>query len=344
MNTRQRFKAIVNFEPFDRLPLLEWASWWNETISRWHGEGLPGNLNDYYEICDYFGMDIYRQQWVRIRHPDCPRPAYHGSGIVENEEGYEAVRRFLYPTDAVDVRLWEKWAQEQERGDAVLWFTLDGFFWFARQLLGIEKHLYAFYDQPELIHRINCDLAEWHVEVIERICSVCVPDFMTFAEDMSYNLGSMLSKELFQEFLRPYYDLVLPVLRKRGILPVVDSDGDVSEAACWFEDAGLEGILPLERQAGVDITRLRADHPKMKFIGHFDKKVMHKGEAAIRTEFERLLPVAAEGGLLISCDHQTPPEVSLKDYQLYIRLFREYAQRAGDMSGNSKLMQTSSGR
>ena len=32
MTSRERFKAIVNFEPFDRLPIVEWAIWWRETF------------------------------------------------------------------------------------------------------------------------------------------------------------------------------------------------------------------------------------------------------------------------------------------------------------------------
>jgi len=56
---------------------------------------------------------------------------------------------------------------------------------------------------------------------------------------------------------------------------------------------------------------------------------MHHGEAALRAEFERLMPVARQGGFIISVDHQTPPGVSLEDYQLYLRLFQEYAQSCG---------------
>lgn len=52
---------------------------------------------------------------------------------------------------------------------------------------------------------------------------------------------------------------------------------------------------------------------------------MNRGEAAMRAEFERLLPLARTGGFLIGCDHQTPPGVSYQDYHLYLRLFREYA-------------------
>ncbi|MEW6749370.1 MAG: uroporphyrinogen decarboxylase family protein [Candidatus Latescibacterota bacterium] len=332
MDSRQRFHACMSFQPFDHLPLVEWAGWWNQTIDRWHREGLPESLTDRYDICRHFGLEVYRQEWFRPRGPACPSPPSHGAGILADEAGYEAVRPHLYPLPAVDPRRWEEWAAEQERGESVLWFTLDGFFWLARTLLGIERHLYAFYDQPVLMHRMNADLAEYNLRVIEEVCSVCTPDFMTFGEDLSYNHGPMLSEGLFEEFLAPYYRRLVPELQRRGILAIVDSDGDVTVPAYWFERVGLDGILPLERQAGVDMARLRAEHPRMHFIGHFDKMVMHQGEAALRAEFERLLPVAAQGGYLISCDHQTPPGVSYRDYQLYVRLFREYAEEAGRMS------------
>lgn len=334
MNTRERFQAVMNFEPFDRLPLLEWAGWWDQTIDRWHAEGLPSDITDRYEICKHFGLDVYRQDWFQITGPDCPRPASHGAGIMATEEDYERILPHLYPRHVVNREGWQQLAEEQERGEQVLWFTVDGFFWFARRLLGIERHLYAFYDQPELLHRINADLTEWILHIIEEVCSICTPDFMTFAEDMSYNHGPMLSKNLFNEFMKPYYDRVIPALDKNGVISIIDSDGDVTVPTYWFEDAGLRGILPLERQSGVDIAELRRDHRLMRFIGHFDKMTMTKGEAAMRTEFERLLPTASQGGFLISCDHQTPPGVSYNDYQLYLTLFREYAEKAGKISSD----------
>jgi hypothetical protein len=332
MNTRERFHAIMNFEPFDRLPLLEWAAWWDKTIERWHGEGLPLQLNDGSAICEHFGLDIYKQDWFGIVARDCPPPRAHGASLVESEADYDRVLPYLYQAKPVDDKKWTHWAKEQQKGDVVLWFTVEGFFWFPRALFGIEPHLYAFYDHPELMHRINSDFADWILMVIEQVCSICTPDFMTFAEDMSYNNGPMISKELFDEFIRPYYDRVIPSLKKHGIIPIIDSDGDVATLAGWFEDAGLDGILPLERQAGCDIASLRVNNPKMKFIGHFDKMTMDKGESRMRAEFERLLPTASRGGFLISCDHQTPPGVSYESYLSYLALFREYAAKVGAMS------------
>ena len=332
MNTRERFQAVMNFQPFDRLPVIEIAPWWGETIQRWHQEGLPAGLTDQYEICRHFGIEVYKSQWFGFWMPDSPKPASHGAGVMATEDDYNRIKPRLYPSNPAARDKWKQLADEQRQGNIVLFFSIVGFFWFPRQLLGIERHLYSFYDQPDLLHRINTDLVKWIDLVIDDVCSICTPDFMVFAEDMSYNNGPMLSKEHFEEFIAPYYGQIIPKLKEHKIIPIIDSDGDISVPACWFEKAGIEGVIPLERQAGVDIARLRAEHPGMRFVGHFDKMKMNKGEAAMRAEFERLLPTAAKGGFLINCDHQTPPGVSYKDYQLYISLFNEYAQEAGRMS------------
>ncbi|MDD4889029.1 MAG: uroporphyrinogen decarboxylase family protein [Phycisphaerae bacterium] len=330
MTTRERFHAVMNFQPFDRLPMIEWATWWDKTIDRWQGEGLA--CRDRYDLYRHFGLDVYYQNWVGITKKGCPKAPSHGAPIIRTMDEYEAIKPFLYPLPCVNPEQWKRWAAEQARGDAVVWITFDGFFWFTRCLLGIEPQLYAFYDQPELLHRINRDLSDWILKALDEVCSYAVPDFLTFGEDMSYNHGPMLSKPLFDEFMKPYYRKVLPAMHERGILTVIDSDGDVTEPAYWFEEAGLEGILPLERQAGVDIAKLRREHPRMRFIGHFDKMTMPHGEPAMRAEFERLLPTVAKGGFIPSVDHQTPPGVSLANYHIYLKLLREYADKAGAAS------------
>jgi uroporphyrinogen-III decarboxylase len=62
-------------------------------------------------------------------------------------------------------------------------------------------------------------------------------------------------------------------------------------------------------------------------LGGFDKMVMKNGEAAMRAEFERLLPVMRAGGYIPSVDHQTPPDVSIENYRTYIRLLKEYCAK-----------------
>ena len=120
------------------------------------------------------------------------------------------------------------WADRQRRGDAVVWATIEGFFWFPRTLMGFEKLMFAFSDQPELLHRINTDLLEFNFRLLDQIFRICVPTFMTIAEDLSYNHGPMISKRTFDEFVAPYYRQLVPRLLERQIMPFVDTDGDVT--------------------------------------------------------------------------------------------------------------------
>ncbi len=337
MTTRERFHAVLNRQDFDRLPLIEWASWWDKTIEFWQGEGLPKNIDrNSLDMLDYFGLDRYQQFWFRSVHWKCPKPnaqeAGHGAGIIESDmDAYEAIHEYMFSIEdgyPINVQALAEGAARQATGDTAVWFTFDGFFWLARTLLGDEEHMYAFYDEPELLHRINQENVNWMLKMIDEICKVCTPDFMTFAEDMSYNKGPMISEKIFNEFMKPYYEQVIPALKERGIRVFMDSDGDISSCASWFAGAGLEGMLPLEKQSGIDMAQMRAENPDQLYIGGFDKLTMFAGEDDMRQEFERLLPVARQGGYIISPDHQTPPGVTLEHYKTYMQLFTEYAYKA----------------
>ena len=326
MNHVERFRAVMSFQPVDRLPRWEWAMWWDQTIARWHNEGLPHGLkfSQVFDIARYFGLDPYQQFWFSTTDPTIAATQHHVEGIVADLDGYRRVRPDLFPGHDDAIRSMAAWAERQRRGEAVVWCTLEGFFWFPRTLMGFEKFMLAFYDQPELLHQINRDLLEFNLALLDKIFRVCVPAFMTIAEDMSYNHGPMIAKATFDEFVAPYYRELLPRLQERDVPLLMDTDGDVTLLVPWLDELGVKGVLPLERQSSVDGLKLRQKFPRLLMVGHFDKMVMNQGEAAMRAEFERLAPLMRSGGFIPSVDHQTPPGVSLEAYRTYLRLFAEY--------------------
>jgi hypothetical protein len=330
MTNRERLRNALNFKPVDRLPKIEWATWWDLTLNRWKTEGLPSDIDYGTGLFNYLNLDDHKQFWLPTWNNQCPQPAGHGLGIINDEADYENTHKFLYPIDVIQnlSEPLKALKQRHENGDFSLWITLSGFFWYPRQLFGIENHLYSFYDYPELYHRICSDLSDYHIMCIEQFSDIMVPDFMTFGEDMSYNHGPMLSKEIFDEFLLPYYKKVIPHLNQRGTKVIIDSDGDITAMVPWLMEAGIEGVLPLERQAGVDVNFLRNEFPTFLFIGGYDKLEMKKGESAMRQEFERILPAMKKGGYIPSIDHQTPPDVSLENYRIYEKLLNEYCIKA----------------
>jgi len=327
MTSKERFQRVLNFEPVDRLPVIEWAPYWNLTMDRWHGEGIPSDLEDIIRIHKYFGLDPLYRYRLSPRAPSCPGPASHGAGLVSNRDEYLAIKQHLYPEQAFDENHLRELARRQNNGELAVFPAIEGFFWFPRTLFGIEPHLLAFYDQPDLMNEMNEDLLAHNLQVIERFCDICDPVLFVFNEDMSYNHGPMLSRQMFDELIAPFYRRLIPKLLKRGVIPIVDTDGNMHEAIIWYLEVGFQGCLPLERMAGVDVALLRKEHPDLRMIGAFDKTVMHLGEDRMRKEFERLLPVMRQGGFIPGVDHQTPPEVSLEDYRLYVRLLWEYSRR-----------------
>ena len=69
-------------------------------------------------------------------------------------------------------------------------------------------------------------------------------------------------------------------------------------AVDWYAEVGADGMLPLERKAGVDVSTYLTKQPQMAFIGHFDKMCMKDGKEAMRKEFERILPSMQKGKVI----------------------------------------------
>jgi len=281
-------------------------------------------LESVFEIAAYFGLDPYQQFWFSTTDATIEAVQHHVEGIVSNMDDYLRVRPRLFPDHRAAIESMRPWAARQAAGEVVVWITLEGFFWFPRTLMGFTKISLAFYDQPELIHRINQDLADFNLQILEGVARTCRPTFATIAEDMSYNHGPMISQQHFNAFIAPYYRQIVPRLQELGAVILVDTDGDVTHMVPWLLREGIRGVLPLERQAGVDGLALRRQFPSLGMVGHYNKMVMNQGEAAIRDEFERLGPLMRTGGFIPSVDHQTPPGVSLEQYRTYLRLLQQY--------------------
>ena len=312
MNHVERFRAVMDFQPVDRLAALGVGHVVGRDDRQLETTGLPAGLEGVFEIAEYFGLDPYQQFWFSTTDNTIEAVQHHVEGIVSNMDDYLRLRPKFFPDHGRAIESMRPWAQRQARGEAVVWITLEGYFWFPRTLMGFTKISLAFYDQPELLHRINQDLTDFNLKILDQVEQVCVPTFATIAEDMSYNNGPMISERHFDEFIAPYYRQLVPRLLEKNVIPLVDTDGDVTMLVPWLMREGIRGVLPLERQAGVDGMDLRRAFPRVCLVGHYDKMVMNKGEEAMRKEFERLLPLMRSGGFIPSVDHQTPPHVTLE--------------------------------
>lgn len=210
------------------------------------------------------------------------------------------------------------------KGEYSVRLRLQGFFWCPRDLFGIAEHMMAYYDYPELLKDISRFQLDVYKQQLDGILKIVQPSTVFFEEDLSGRNGPMISPACFDEFITPCYQEIIPFLKERGAGQVfLDTDGDFTLLVPQFLKAGLDGLLPIDVNAGVDIVKVREQFPTLKFWGGFNKLAIIDGPEAIEAEFKRLEPVIRQGGCIICTDHQAAPHTPLDNYQYYIRRLKE---------------------
>lgn len=250
--------------------------------------------------------------------------------VVTDEEDWEALKAHvqeqirLHLTDEHLHAAFDKYREGSERGDYVVRLRLQGFFWCPRDLFGIEEHLFAYYDYPELLKEIARFQLDVYKEQLDKILKIVTPSLVFFEEDLSGKNGPMISPAVFDEFVGSCYQEIVPFLKERGVANVfMDTDGDFTVLVPNILKCGLDGLLPIDVNAGVDIVKVREQYPTLKFFGGFNKLAIIDGKEAIEAEIKRLEPVIRQGGCIICTDHQAAPHTPLENYRYYVQRLHE---------------------
>lgn len=279
-------------------------------------------------------QDIYGRQ--TIRHAGSELDLDY-KPVIEGQEDWNRLKEKgdreleIYFTDELIQKAYGPLVEGHDRGDYSIRLNIEGFFWVPRELMGIEAHLYAFYDEPELMHDINDYVLKVYQNQLMKVIELVKPDVVYIMEDLSGKNGPMVSPECFEEFVADYYRQLIPMMKAAGVGNVfVDTDGDFEKLIPNFMNAGVDGFLPMDVNAGMNIVKVRSKFPTLKFIGSFNKLRIADGHKAIDKEFERILPVIRQGGYIPGSDHQVAPSTSLTDYRYYIERLKEYMKQAGE--------------
>jgi uroporphyrinogen decarboxylase len=225
LTQRERFLRLMRFQPVDRIPLMEMGLW-DETLDRWHHEGLPKWVTHLRHLEDYLGLDrSFNVNWLEINDRVYP---YFERVVVEEDETNQVIRdelgvllrqqkhfksipdyiRFPVQTeadyDALLPRLNGKdpgrYAEDfdedlhwrRERGE-IVGLNFRAFFGFPRALMGLENWCMAFYDQPHLVQRMIADRVQFAKDLLPRLLATGALDFVQVWEDMAYKTASLIS-------------------------------------------------------------------------------------------------------------------------------------------------------
>jgi len=193
-----------------------------------------------------------------------------------------------------------------------------GFSFFPRHLMGDVFYMISMYDDPDLIKEFN----EFFLNFVMNYWSLILKDIdvdcILILEDIAYRSGSFISKDMFKEFMAPYYIKFIDFLKQYNIKNVfVDCDGLINELIPLWIEVGVTGIFPIE--AVNDIEKIREKYPKLQLMGGFDKRLLFLdgSKEAIDAELEKVQRLLKKGGYVPHIDHAVSEDVTWENFKYY---------------------------
>ncbi len=357
MDYRERVIRTVQFEEVDALPFRHAYGLMPGVLADWRAQGLPASVETEKDIYEHFGFptrpkplpvnigfdppfeprvieetDEYRiaVDWMgrttKVIWESSTLPVAIDNPVKDAATWEDYKRRLQFTPERIGADLEQVAAENVAAGLANSIGAL-GAFWFPRDLMGDESLCVAYYEQPELVR----DILDTWFDLVEQCLSAVLDrvqlDTVHFGEDMAYKTSSMVSKPLFDEFVRPYYQRIHSLIQERRVPAFsVDSDGCLNELAGWFQQCGVNLIGPNEVQAGNDILAYREQLGRtMAYDGGLEKQTLTQGRDAIDEMLQRTIPPMREsgGGWIVCLDHRVVRGTPLADFQYYVDRVRE---------------------
>ena len=183
---------------------------------------------------------------------------------------------------------------------------------------GLEMFAYLWADYPALVLRWMRALEHRTGMYIERTAHPENGELAMIYSDMAYKQRLMLGKPALLRL--GVFDDVAGICARchaKGMRVIFHSDGNIMDIVDDLVAAGIDGLNPLEKAAGMDLYALRRRHPQLILVGGVD--VTHLlpfgTPEEVRRETRRIIEsVGAEGRLLIGSSTELGDDVPLANY------------------------------
>lgn len=356
MTNRERIVKTLLCEKTDRAPWVWWLGFqpWGVTDIRWKQESGLADLDvrKYFELETFFHVPpahmgpVPSFDWKVFEEADEYTVSLDWRGIttrnwrdnsgmpeyishpVKSPADWAEYKEKRLQRNQLQVRLPDvkKFAAEAAAAGAPVQLGCFpwGMFGTARDVLGVEYLLVAFYDEPDMVRDIMQTYTTIWLDVYEEIVKVVPVDHIHIWEDMSGKQGSLISMAMIHEFMGPEYDRVAAFARRHNI-PVlsVDTDGQVEQLIPAFLQHGVNAMMPFEVQAGNDVVAYRRQYPKLGIMGGLDKSALAKGKPEMHRELDRAEQMLALGGWVPGFDHLIPPDASWANFKYFMEQLKK---------------------
>lgn len=326
ISQRQRFLATLLEDGADRFPFFDLEPD-EETLSRWHREGLPRRKS----FSTFFNLETHHSVGLMLRS----YPFFQKASDLLNDPS--SFKRHYNPDQRS--RYAKGFAQRGERfhqEGRVLYVDASGGGLF--QMLGVGdwgslvSACLALFENPQKVEGLVNRTTDFYCVCLERVLSKVRVDYASFYEPIASNSGPLISPEMFKRFAIPGYRKVIDLLKKYHIpLRILcTTGGDLTCLLPSLIDAGINGLwISNIQSARMQYPELRHEFgADVALIGGIDSTALARDETAVRKAVEETVPGLLESGHYLPClDDRPRSNIPFASYRLYRHILDEIARK-----------------
>lgn len=252
--------------------------------------------------------------------------AAEGEGVIADEKDFEA-----YPWDKLrwfDSATLEEASRYLPEGMKIIVYS-GRIFSRVWMMMGFRNFCYALRDNPSLVARMFEINGQITYEGFERAIEFEKVGGIWVRDDIAYAEALMISPEWYRRFLFPWYKEIGQVCKKRDLLFIYHSDGNLYEVIEDIIDIGFDAIHPVEPKA-MDIRKLKREFgDRLSFIGNIDLGYTltlgtpQEVESEVK---ERIRDIAPGGGYCVGSSNSVTYYVPLENYEAMRRATLQYGK------------------
>ena len=184
-------------------------------------------------------------------------------------------------------------------------------------------------DNPKLAHALARMSTDYHKEEATAAIEAGA-DAVIFEDDMAFNTNTLMSPAQFDEFIAPYLKELVDAVHEKGAKALKHTDGNIWPIIDRFVDIGLDGIHPLQPQAGMDLKKVKAHcGDKVCLLGNIDcGELLSDGtEEEVELTVKKAIEDAASGGgYILSSSNTIHPGCKPENYIAMVRALKKYGE------------------
>lgn len=190
-------------------------------------------------------------------------------------------------------------------------------FTLAWMLMGFQNFCLSFYLQEELVRKVFQKIGDIQLQGAKKLLEIPNIGGLWVVDDLSYGSGPMVDPKFFRKYVFPWYEELASICKKRNLLFLFHSDGNIWPIMEDLITIGFEAIHPID-PTSMDINEVKEKvGKKVGILGNIHTDLLATGtsEEVCELTKKRIKEIGPGGGYALGSGNSVPNWAKFENYQ-----------------------------